>query len=243
MIVSHEHRFIFVKTHKTAGSSLEVALGKECGANDVVSHMEDNIATGIPRNFGPDAWLGAAYNRNKLVRKLVNRHSPLLGNFYYEHMPAWRIRDLVGSDIWESYFTFCFERNPWDKTVSYYLWKKHGQGKSMLPFDEYIARKPHRLPIDNELYCDADGLMVDKVFEFRRLPEALAELRERLGLVLPEPLPREKTGVATTRKDYREYYDQASRERVATLFRREIDLFQYEFEKAAGTRNQSPVEL
>ena len=92
MIISHEHRFIFVKTHKTAGSSLEVALARECAAGDIVSHMEDNIASGLPRNYGPSSALGAGYNRFKLVRKIVNRHSPLLGAYYYEHMPASRDR-------------------------------------------------------------------------------------------------------------------------------------------------------
>ncbi|MEE4110997.1 MAG: hypothetical protein V2I24_16710 [Halieaceae bacterium] len=229
MIVSHRHRFIFVKTHKTAGSSLEVALARECGPNDIVSHMEDNIASGLPRNYGPDSFLGPAYNRFKLLRKLIGRHSPLLGAFYYEHMPAWRIRELVGEQVWKSYFTFCLERDPWDKTVSYYLWKKHGQGRSMPDFATYVERKPHRLPIDSPLYCDDGGVIVDRIFEFRDLPAALAELRQRLGLELPEPLPREKTGVARERRPYREYYDEATRERVAALFAREIEIMGYRF--------------
>mgnify|MGYP003123864328 CR=1 FL=1 len=229
MIVSHRHRFIFVKTHKTAGSSLEVALARECGDGDIVSHMEDNIASGLPRNYGPTSALGPIYNRHKLLRKLLSRHSPLLGAFYYEHMAASRIRELVGEDVWNSYFTFCFERNPWDKVVSYYLWKKHGQHKPMLPFDEYIARKPHRLPRDSDLYWDDSGIMVDRVFEFRDLSAGLAELRERLGLELPEPLPREKTGVAMERRPYTEYYSDGSREAVARLFAREIETMGYTF--------------
>ena len=229
MIVSHRHKFVFVKTHKTAGSSLEVALARECGDEDVVSHMEDNIASGVLRNYGPSSRLGGAYNRHKLLRKLVHRHSPLLGDYYYEHMPAWRIRELIGPERWESYFTFCFERNSWDKVVSYYLWKKHGQGRSMLPFPDYLQRKAHRLPVDSPLYCDDSGPIVDRIFEFRELPAALLELRERLGLELPEPLPREKTGVAVERRHYTEYYDDASRQRVAELFAREIALMGYNF--------------
>lgn len=230
MIVSHQHRFIFVKTHKTAGSSLEVALARECGDDDIVSHMEDNIATGMPRNYGPTSALGAAYNRHKLLRKSLSRHSPLLGDFYYEHMPAWRIRELVGRDVWDSYFTFCFERNAWDKAVSYYLWKQQGQGRSVPGFEDYVMRKAHRLPVDSLLYCDDDGVMVDRIFEFRELGAALQMLRERLGLELPEPLPREKTGVATERKHYREYYNDQSREQIGRLFHREIAIMGYSFE-------------
>jgi hypothetical protein len=230
MIISHEHQFIFVKTHKTAGSSLEVALARECGEDDVVSHMEDNLATGLPRNYGPTTALGPLYNRSRLVRKLLGRHSPLLGAFYYEHMPAWRIRELVGRDTWSRYFTFCFERNAWDKVVSYYLWKKHGQQRGMPAFADYVRNKAHRLPLDARLYFDDAGVMVDRVYEFRDLPAALADLRERLGLELPEPLPREKTAVAPQRKPYRDYYDDGTRSRVAALFEREIALMGYSFD-------------
>ncbi|WP_439107503.1 hypothetical protein [Congregibacter sp.] len=230
MIISHKHRFIFVKTHKTAGSSLEVALARECAEGDIVSHMEDNIASGIPRNYGPESWIGPAYNSTKLIRKLIGRHSPLLGAFYYEHMPASRIKTLVGEEVWGSYFTFCFERNPWDKAVSYYLWKQHGQGRDMPGFSEYVDKKPHRLPRDAKLYFEGDDVLVDRVFEFRDLSAALQELRERLGLELPEPLPREKTGVAAERKPYREYYDEQSKARIGELFSREIALMNYRFE-------------
>lgn len=234
MIISHTHRFIFVKTHKTAGSSLEVALARECGPDDIVSHMEDNIASGIPRNYGPDSMLGSAYNGIKLLRKLVGRHSPLLGAFYYEHMPAWRIRQLVGEDMWARYYTFCFERNSWDKAVSYYLWKKHGQERVMPSFHDYVAKKAHRLPVDSALYCGesvAAGPIVDRIYEFRDLSSALADLRDRLGLALPEPLPREKTGVAVERLPYQAYYNDQTRDRIGQLFAREIGLMAYEFEE------------
>jgi len=238
MIVSHEHRFIFVKTHKTAGSSLEVALAQECADGDIVSHMEDNIASGVPRNYGPDSWIGPAYNGSKWVRKIVDRHSPLLGAFYYEHMPASRIKTLVGEDIWNSYFTFCFERNPWDKVVSYYFWKQQGQGRDMPSFAQYIEKKSHRLPRDARLYFDdADAcksgesqVLVDRVFEFRNLKAALQELRERLNLTLPEPLPREKTNVAVKRQPYQDYYNEHSKARIAELFSREIALMNYRFD-------------
>ncbi len=31
MIISHRHSFVFVKTTKTAGTSVEIALSKHCG--------------------------------------------------------------------------------------------------------------------------------------------------------------------------------------------------------------------
>jgi len=229
MIISHQYRFIFIKTHKTAGSSLEMAMGPLCGADDVITHMEDNLDSGVPRNYGPGSKLGKYYNRHKLVRKLVGKHSPLLGAFYYEHMPAWRVKELVAPHIWQSYFKFCVERNPWDKVVSYYLWKTHGQSRQLPPFRDYVLNKTHRLPTDGKLYFNNENLLVDKVYEFRQLGDMLTELRDKLGVPISEPLPREKTGIKADRKPYADYYDEQTRARVADVYQREIALMQYRF--------------
>ena len=37
MIASHRHRFVFVKTRKPAGTSLEIALSRHCGPEDVIT--------------------------------------------------------------------------------------------------------------------------------------------------------------------------------------------------------------
>ena len=39
MIASHAHRFVFVKTRKTAGTSLEIALSRHCGPDDIVTRI------------------------------------------------------------------------------------------------------------------------------------------------------------------------------------------------------------
>ncbi len=38
MIISHEHKFIFLKTKKTAGTSVELALTRLCGGSATSSH-------------------------------------------------------------------------------------------------------------------------------------------------------------------------------------------------------------
>ena len=41
-------------------------------------------------------------------------------------MPGKKIKERVDPKVWNSYFKFCFERNPWDKTVSaYFHYKKN----------------------------------------------------------------------------------------------------------------------
>ena len=41
MIVSHEHKFIFLKTKKTAGTSVELALTELCGPDDVITPLTE----------------------------------------------------------------------------------------------------------------------------------------------------------------------------------------------------------
>ena len=50
MIVSHKNRFIFLKTRKTAGSSIEIALSKHCGPEDIITKIapsEEELRLGL----------------------------------------------------------------------------------------------------------------------------------------------------------------------------------------------------
>ena len=63
MIISHEHKFIFLKTKKTAGTSIELALSQLCGPDDVIPPITDSDeALRAARQPAPqlaDAWLVA----------------------------------------------------------------------------------------------------------------------------------------------------------------------------------------
>jgi len=41
MIISHRHRFIFIKLRKTAGTSMEIALSGICGDQDVITPISE----------------------------------------------------------------------------------------------------------------------------------------------------------------------------------------------------------
>ena len=68
-------------------------------------------------------------------------------------MPAVSVRARVAPEVWSSYFKFCVERDPFDKTLSFYhMLKARGQVSDL---DDMFARG--LLPADWTRYSDYDG--------------------------------------------------------------------------------------
>lgn len=207
-----------------------MALGPLCGPEDIVTPMESNACTGIPRNFHAETMLGRIYAKSRMFRKCLSRDSELISPWYFEHMAASRVRQLVGEEVWGGYHKFCFERNPWDKVVSYYNWKKYGQGRAMPEFKTWVMEKTHRLPLDARLYFDGEDCLMDEVLEYGEFLRGFADLCGRLGIPYDGKMPREKTNITGAKVDYRKFYDEETRAKVADEFRREVGLMGYIFE-------------
>lgn len=105
---------------------------------------------------------------------------------------------------------------------------RHHQAVREFDFPSYVdweiardRRHQHRF------VCDSRGnLLVDFVGRLEHLDQDLRTVCERVGLPPPADLPR--VG-ARRHADYREYYDRATRDKVARHWARDIELFGYEF--------------
>jgi Sulfotransferase family len=213
MIVSHEHRFVFMKTRKTAGTSVEIALSRVCGPEDVITPVLEESLRASLGGRGPQ-----------------NFESPPLDRKAFNHMPVSMVRRMLGRKQFESYFSFAVERNPWDAVVSLYHWHVR-DSPAPVPFAEYVAseavdtfaRKQQRI-------YRLDGLVaVDRVLRYESLAEELAVVWSELGLSGSPDLPHAKAGTRPRGASYRDNYDDASRERVAELFAAPIAELGYEF--------------
>ena len=230
MIISHTHRYIFLKTNKTAGTSVEIALSKFCGAEDVIAPIS-RVDEETRRSLG---YRGAQHDEVPLrLHPPARRVLAALGGKrlrYYNHMTADEVRRCVEPEVWRTYFKFCIERNPWDRVVSlYYYWVR---GREPAPsLAEFVRTKVVRQLITRgrDVYTIGGEIAVDTVCLYERLDADLESVRTRLGIPEPLTLPRAKGGFRPERKHYSELYDEDSRAVVEEMFRPEIERFGYTF--------------
>ena len=207
MIASHRHRFVFVKTRKTAGTSLEIALSRHCGPDDIVTRISPAdeelraAAGGVPPQ-NDDTTPGS-----------------------YAHMGARRVIKVIGRETWDDYFTFAVERNPFDVVAS--SWRYSARKPSFTKtFGEFVRtpRRLDRLALNERLYRVGGQVVVDRVYRYEELPAAVEDLSDRLGLDLDLPHAKQGSG-----PHYRELYGPGDAEIVAARFRRTIAEFGYTF--------------
>lgn len=202
MIISHKHKFIFVKTVKTAGTSIEIFLSQHCGPLDVVTPIIPHVEPHFARNHAG----------------------------YFNHMPAHAIRDRIGLDIWNSYFKFCVERNPWEKTLSYYHMKKSREDKG-LTFDRYLAGK--EFPVNFPKYTepgDQNKIVVNRVLYYEHLMEQLGQVLQELGIPFQGSLGvNAKSEYRNDRRPYHQVYTQEQAKLIHNIFSHEISLHGYNF--------------
>ena len=148
-------------------------------------------------------------------------------------MPVSMVRRMLGRKRFESYFSFAIERNPWDAVVSLYHWRfRETPAEELGPgdFAAYVdseavttfATKQARIyRLDGEI-------AVDRVLRYESLAEELASVWRERGLPGAPDLPHAKAGVRPA-ASYRDYYDDATRDRVARLFAAPIADLDYTF--------------
>ncbi|MCL3881735.1 hypothetical protein [Marivita sp. GX14005] len=229
MIVSHRYRLIFIKTLKSAGTSIELELSRHCGPTDIITPIFPKIDGHVSQNwrgvFPPWREVRSAADLRKNVRECVRRDR------FYNHIPARFAKARMPPKIWISYLKVCVERNPWDKTLSHYhmfrnaAWHRHHDPE--LTLDRYLANGIlcHNAPF----YCDASGKpLVDRVLRFDRLNDDLAELCDEIGLPFGG-LPHAKGDLRRDGRKYKDVLTEKQASEIARAFTHEIALHGWEY--------------
>jgi hypothetical protein len=224
MILSHDWRFIHLKTHKTAGTSVELSLSALCGPLDIITPTwgkEEDLRLGrSPQNY----IRGRA---GKTRPDGMTKPDP--SKDFFNHMPAALVRKYIGPRLWQSYCKVGFVRNPWDREVSWYLWRNRETGERSV---EGFRRHVLSGPVQNEwgIISIDDEMSLDFVGRYETLDEDFAKLLKMLGYNGSVPLARAKVGSrSANERDYRRFYDGATRELVGRRQAKMVEAFGYTF--------------
>ncbi|MDQ3015467.1 MAG: sulfotransferase family protein [Bacteroidota bacterium] len=207
-MISHRYKCIFIHIPKCGGTSIEDAIWPE------------------PRK-SEDLWMG-------FVSPFHNKYQT--GGL--QHLFGVQIREEVDEDNFNSYFKFTITRNPWDKAISQYFYmQKRPDLRSFLgmaeddSFGNYlnlIQKKTHvQWEPQSKFILDAKGnLLVDFVGRLENMDQDTQYIFQRIGL-------QEKiTHVNSTKhKHYSVYYNAELQETVADIYREDIRLLNYSFDR------------
>lgn len=144
MIVSYSRNFIFVKTKKTAGSTVEAVPAAACAEGDVITH-EDGY-----RHPGSDLALDGKAQRQRHLAKIVRggerRPNRKLAGKLYNHMGAAEAYDRLDPAFRTGTFQLTAVRHPYEKAVSQAFYRAFREGGGDI--SGYLEREACRMDFE-----------------------------------------------------------------------------------------------
>ena len=211
MLISHRKKFIYTKTVKTAGTSVESYFEKYCMPEGEweFAHLRDEHVS----EAGIIGYRG--FSRDQAT--------------WFNHMPARKIREKIGDATWNEYFKFCVIRDPFDKLVSrFYAWGTDS-GKADVSIDTFRQWiRSESIVFDRNKYLIDEEPCIDYFIRYENLAEGVAEVCRKLDIPFEaESIPTLKIGNRNREIPLSDYYDDESIEIVARIYRFELETFGY----------------
>lgn len=224
MIISHHHRFIFIKTEKTAGTTMEAILAKTCGPADIITPKTD-----IPkRNYRFP--IAETRMTDALSRLLRGKHP--LGRKFHNHTSAAEAKRLIGAAIFDSYFKFTIVRHPYERVISLFFWERERNKVGDMAIEDFVRTNASRIAGHWTLYSENQELLVDDYICYETLETGAKRVFANLNL--PVELTngfRRTKHKGTARPENTSYNDLLTTDAkflIYLLCKREFEAFGYE---------------
>jgi hypothetical protein len=222
MLVSHLNKFIFTKTQKTGGTSVEVFFERHCFPKG-----EWTFSGGRDQYVNDETGI-VGYRGGKL------NPTPI----FYNHMSALELKQKLAPEIWKKYFKFTVIRNPFDKMVSafYHIEKSRNQGKYLNDDSNDVIRFRRWVQgggkvYDRHAYIIDDKVALDYFIRYENLKEDIAFVCNKVGIDCDlNNLPNLKSQHRDRSFSLNEMYDEKTEALVRKYYKFEIDFFNYDLE-------------
>ena len=201
MIVSHQHKFVFVKTKKTAGSTLEKLMFPYLGPKDV--------CTGSPRDDTPRINTSSTDGHASWAKIQASYPSEFRDYFKFS----------IERNPWDKVVSSYY----WHQEI------KPAQFGGM-DFETYVMTCD-LLPIDWMNYTDRHNVRrVTMLYKYEEMEEMYEDLNQRFKLNIKDWGNTKLKGDIRKERDYRKLHTNATIDRVAELFANEIKALGYTYE-------------
>ncbi|WP_166638701.1 sulfotransferase family 2 domain-containing protein [Paraglaciecola marina] len=215
--MSHRKKFIFVKTSKTAGTSVESYFEKYCLAEG--SWEEQHDRDQHISSFGLVGGRGSG------------KHDIL-----HSHMPASSIRKLVTNEQWDEYFKFSVIRNPFDRLVSRYFFKKYKNNEDVGKLSKDELRRDFEKVVRGQNFSIINTLSLNKevsmdyLIRYENLLDGIQYVCNRINVAfVPEAIPFFKSGIRKKMIKSKDLYSDKLIDYVNKNYAEEMSLFGYEY--------------
>lgn len=153
---------------------------------------------------------------------------------YWHHMEPNKIKAKISLEQWKTYLKFGGVRNPWDRVVSTYFFKKDHIGSipDDVSFEDYVKYLKHLNPISFYTWFCMEELQEDYkhnmyFIRYENLYQDILKICDILNLKPKHNLRHiHKTDRST---DYKTYYNEETKHIIEKRYEHDIRLFNYTY--------------
>ena len=224
MLISHIHKFIYLKPKKVAGTSTEVFFKKFCIDPKLIPQFESELElneSSVTFKFPTTSKFGLITNGRDLYKET---------GIWISHMTSKDIKKEIGNNIWDSYTKIANVRNPWDIAVSMFHWRiKNYPIWEQRGFEAFVKNKNiQNNLVNNRNIWSLNNKFTFEYIRFENMEEDILKICSKLGLKVKNMNLGHYKKVLN-RKPYQDYYNEETKNIIRKLFIPEINYFGYKF--------------
>ncbi len=241
MIISYLRSFVFIKTKKTAGSSIEAALSVYAGSDDVVTPLTQTeeferqklFPNILPRNFTPDKdiekrYFEALHGRDRRAMRAAVRDAHTTSRTGLKrHAGIKEAIQVAGEDFCRKAYKFTIERHPYEKAVSLAWFERERRQEFDNALASVLTGRRYR---NFELYTLNGRPAVDFIIRYEHLTDDLRRIEPSLGddVDLISKMHKVNAQHRLDRRPAKEILTREQKKIVQETCREEFDLMGYE---------------